>query len=80
MPKVYLKFELPEEQEEFSDAQKGSTYKLQLDEVWLKVFRPFYKHGYNDSKLNDLLNTKNGKYIFEKFEELYREAIKEWED
>lgn len=34
---------------------KGERYKNAIDEMWLTVFRPRHKHGYNDKELNDLL-------------------------
>lgn len=77
MPKAILEFDLPEETEYFDDARKGSTYKYQVDEIWLKVFRPAFKHGYNDAELNALLETEDGFKIVEKLADLYREVIKD---
>ena len=72
--KATLTFNLPEENEEFQDAQNGTKYRQQLDNVWMYVFRPYHKHGYVDQKLNELLDTEQGKYIFEALESLFQEA------
>jgi len=34
-------------------------YKDAFEEVWMKLFRPRLKHGYNSKKINDLLE-RNG--------------------
>jgi hypothetical protein len=48
--KAILEFELPEEREEFEDAQKGSYYKAKIDTLYDVVFRPHLKY---DKKLFD---------------------------
>lgn len=77
MPKAMLSFTLPEEREEFEDAQNGWKYKNQVEEIWNQVFRPYYKHGYSDQELNKLLNTKEGNLIMSKLSDIYHEAIKD---
>lgn len=54
--KATLEFNLPEEQEEFRDAVNGTKNQIILDEIWIEVFRPFYKHGYNDPKIQKLID------------------------
>lgn len=80
MPKAILEFNLPEEREEFEDARNGTTYKIQLDDIWNKVFRPRHKHGYANEILNKFMNTSTGTKVMDALEELYREAIRENED
>lgn len=52
--KAKLEFDLldPMESAEFRDAVNGSRYKLALDDVWNKCFRPLYKHGYDNEHIN----------------------------
>ena len=80
--KATLKFSLPEEQQEFLDAQNGSRYKGQIDQIWMEVFRPRRKHGYKDEEINALLEKlgDDGDKLMEKLEDLYRSAVAEWEE
>lgn len=73
--KATLEFNLPEEQEEHELALNGHKYKIAVEEIWNQVFRPYYKHGYDDSELNDLLHTDSGAIIVEKLAEIYRKVI-----
>ena len=75
--KSYLRFDLPEDQEEFDDAVKGWKYKAALDDIWNTVFRPYWKHGYNDERLNKILETEDGQYVLDKLIELYQNTTKE---
>lgn len=72
--KVTLEYNLPEETSEYEDAMNGTKYKIALDEAWNIVFRPGMKHGYYDERLNKLLESKHGQYIYEKLKELYLQA------
>lgn len=60
MSKGILEFNLPEEQEEFNDAAKGGAYKYTIEDIWQKVFRPAFKHGY-DAKVESIIE-KCGHY------------------
>lgn len=73
----YLKFDLPEEQEQLDDALKGSHYKWKLEEIWQEVFRPYYKHGYPDQELNKLLDKlgDDGSVVMDKLADIYRSVI-----
>lgn len=55
MPKAYLKFNLPEESEDFELALKGASTHYKLEEVWDRVFRPYRKHGYGDPEINKII-------------------------
>ena len=44
--KATLTFNLPDEEEQFSDAINGSKYKEFKEEVWNSIFRGRHKHGY----------------------------------
>jgi hypothetical protein len=70
--KGILQFDLPEEKEDFEDAQKAWKYKHTLDQVWEKLFRPAHKHGYSDAELDKLSKTKTGRKLLDKLEEEYR--------
>lgn len=75
MPKATLSFSIPEEQDDFKDAMNGWRYRNQVEEIWNKVFRPYYKHGYSDQELNKLLSSPEGGIIIDKLAELYIEVI-----
>jgi hypothetical protein len=75
MPKGILEFNLPEERGEYEDAQKGTNYKLQIDDIWNNVFRPAYKHGYSDQELQKLASTKVGQKLIDKLVNIYRQCI-----
>jgi hypothetical protein len=74
MSKVIIEFNLPEEQEEFQDALNGTKNAIKFSEVWEKLFRPRHKHGYNNSKLQDLIDSSPqvGEAL-DILEELYQE-------
>jgi len=79
MPKHIIEFDMPEEREEMEDALNGWDYKYQLEEMWNLLFRPYYKHGYDDEKMNQLLNSKNGRYIMDYLEKKFKD-IRRWND
>ena len=54
--KVLLKFNLPEDREEYENAMNGSKYASQLEEVTQRIFRPARKHGYSDRKIQELID------------------------
>ena len=74
MPKAMLKFNLPEESEEFDSAFNGWKYKLYFEEVWQNLFRPRHKHGYPNARLNELLEKPEVTEAFDILEELYRDV------
>ncbi|MEI6297130.1 MAG: hypothetical protein WCO84_05855 [bacterium] len=43
--KATLEFNLPEDQNEFSDATEGYKFKLVLEDLLQEVLRPIHKHG-----------------------------------
>ncbi len=53
--KATLTFNLPEEQEEFKLATKGSEAHGAIHEIGQEVFRPARKHGYPDHKIQALI-------------------------
>ena len=59
MPEVTIKFNLPEEEHELQTALRANALAVIVDEVDNRVFRPARKHGYSDSRLNDLFNRLN---------------------
>ena len=75
-----LTYKLPEESEEFSTALNGWKYKHAMEEVWQKVFRPYFKHGYGSEELNRLVETEDGGKIVEALSELYLSVAKELPD
>lgn len=79
MPNYYMRFKMPEQREEFENAHNGSKYRAQVDDIWDKVFRPFYKHGYGDSEFDKLLdkNHEVASEIFEKLSDIYHKILRE---
>lgn len=73
--KAKLEFDLPEEREEHEDALNGTKYKLQLEDIWNKMFRPRHKHGYDDQQINDIVQRPEGEKLMDYLEEIYKEII-----
>lgn len=71
--KATLSFNLPEEQEEFETAVKAFDYKIALEEVWEKVFRPAFKHGYAQPELAEL--SERDYVVIEKLADIFREIL-----
>lgn len=63
MSKGILEFDLPEEEEEFSNAVNGAKYKDMIEDTWDECFRPMFKHGY-DTNIESLIE-KCGTYTDE---------------
>ncbi|MDB2447227.1 hypothetical protein N9W79_01240 [bacterium] len=59
--------------EEAKVAMDGWKYKFTIEEVWEKVFRPNFKHGYNDETLDNDLAYK----VIERLSEIYSQAIED---
>lgn len=59
MPKAILEFNLPEEKEEFELANKAAAMSIALFDTRQEVFRPSRKHGYNDPKINEMIELIN---------------------
>lgn len=79
MAKGILEFQLPEEMEEFKTAQRGGDYKIALEEVWTRVFRPHFKHGYNNEELRNLTEgSPLADKIIELLAEEYHAVVKEY--
>lgn len=59
--KAVLEFDLfdPEDSSEFKCIQKARDMQISLQDISNEIFRPARKHGYSDSKLNDLLDKSN---------------------
>ena len=79
MPKAVLEFNLPEETEDFKDAQNGWKYKSQIEEVWQEVFRPYRKHGYRNQELQNVINDNPAvaHTIIESLIEIYHKVLKD---
>lgn len=79
MPKVSIEFNLPEEKVEMNHALKGSDLKFLMDEVHERLFRPAYKHGYQNEELEKLSNTKTGQRVIELLSEMFQNLKEEYE-
>jgi len=55
MPQATLKFKLPEEESEMKLALKAGDYQEALCRVADEIFRPAFKHGFQNEKLQALL-------------------------
>ncbi len=66
---------------------KARDMHIALDEIWNKVFRPSFKHGYSDEKLNNLIEAcgedekgySNANELIWRLGELYNEIIREYD-
>ena len=78
MPTVMIKFALPEEDAEMKLALKASSYQQALYKVAQEIFRPARKHGYDNAKLQALMNDNPASYeIVGMLEDLFFEIVKE---
>lgn len=69
--KVLLKYD-PENYEDIDKAMEilnSSKNQLIVDELYSRLIRPFYKHGYSDSKVNTILDKlgDEAEYLIEFF-------------
>lgn len=79
MPKAYLQFNLPMENEEFKIAQNASNMHCALLDIQNYVFRPARKHGYSDDRIRDLLEKlgPEGVELVGELEKLFFEKLTE---
>lgn len=81
-----LKIELDTESDSYFDDRDDARllldahrYKAALEDMWEKIFRPYYKHGYMDPDLNklteDLKEDEHGKDVIDYLSDLYREVL-----
>lgn len=70
--KAILEFNLPEDREEYESCIKGQEYYNRIENIWEVCFRPYWKYGFQDKKMNDILETEDGQYLMEKLIELYQ--------
>ena len=80
--KAKLEFNLPEQQESFDDALKGTKYKLLVDDIWNTVFRPYFKHGYRDAEINKILENMgdDASKLMNYLADLWHETKSEYDD
>jgi hypothetical protein len=53
----------------------GAIYKHQIEDMWAVLFRPRWKHGYLNPRLNSLIdNCPEVNEAIDLLEELYREV------
>ena len=74
--RAWLSFKLPEEREELETAQNGWKYESQVGEIWDRLFRPYYKHGYG-KEIDNILLDPNARKLLKYLEEQYKDIIKE---
>lgn len=75
--KAILEFVLPEDTDEFKTCQNAQRFKSAFEDVWQNLFRPYYKHGYADSEMDELMEDEKCRKLFEHLEKLYQEINKE---
>lgn len=62
MPKVTIQFNLPDERDDHYHAMHAAEYHTALWEIANQVFRPARKHGYGDSKINEIIEKLDAHY------------------
>lgn len=75
--KIYVKYDMPDDKEDFELAQKAVRMSIAIDDMWNEVFRPFYKHGYKNKELNDLTENEDVAKAIELLADIYREVLKD---
>jgi hypothetical protein len=76
--KGILVFKLPEEQEEFETAVNAMGYRIVVDEIYDKVFRPYYKHGYGDAEIEKFLESEpRAGELIDHLAKLYHQVIED---
>lgn len=89
--KLEFNLEDPYATEDFRLALKANDLNLCLDEIWNRIFRPAFKHGYPDKIIEDLIE-KCGSYtdengyeasygldLIDALSELYKEIKEEYD-
>jgi hypothetical protein len=79
MSTATLTFTLPEELSDFETAVHASDYRSALVEISQRVFRPARKHGYQDSNIQQLLESTGeaGKELVAALEKLFWEVLRD---
>lgn len=79
MPQVTLKFKLPEEDSEMKLALRAAEYQDALHRVSQEIFRPHRKHGYDNPKLQGIINANPEvcQEVIGILEDMFFEIIKE---
>lgn len=73
MPKVTIKFNLPEENEEFKTTLRAQALASAIHDIREQVFRPARKHGYSEEGLLDL--TQSEVELIEKLETIFNQIL-----
>ena len=63
MTTITMTFDPYEDGEALAAALHGAEYRDKLDEVYTQCFRPAFKHGYADPKLQALIDGEHGEAI-----------------
>jgi len=78
MPTVMVTYTLPEEDAEMKLALKASEYQQVLYKISQEIFRPARKHGYDNAKLQALMNDNPASCeIVGMLEDMFYEIVKE---
>lgn len=70
---IMARLEFDSEQWEFDEALKaihGSHYHSIIEDIWQSIFRPNFKHGYNDTLLDSDLAYKIIKKLSDRYNDL----------
>lgn len=67
-----LIFDMETHRDEYEDAINGWKYRSRIDDIWNEVFRPRHKHGYGNSRINELLEKPECDELMDLLEDLYR--------
>ena len=59
--------------EEAKIAMNGTNYLVALEEVWERVFRPNFKHGYS----NEILDNKDAYPVIEELSKIFNEILED---
>lgn len=77
---IQVEYDEPKDCEIFKHITNGRKVEDFVEDVWSKVFRPYFKHGYNDVDLNQLItkieqqNPDEFSKVMEKLAEIFQET------
>jgi hypothetical protein len=76
--KGILEFNLPEETDEFETAVMAQNIRSAIFDIQQMVFRPARKHGYADSKLQKMVEEKDGEELIGELESIFCEILRQY--
>jgi DNA-directed RNA polymerase beta' subunit len=82
--KSYFEFDMesPDDIEKFNIMNKSEKMCLFIEDIYQKIFRPAFKHGYSDSKINSLIQEigeEKALELIDQLRQIYNELLQQYE-